>query len=126
MRSKSFSRFLRERSEVSVTTSLMPDAKCRLAMDGIDYVGRKKKKEKLTRILGILRTHILVTGIEDIFVHQRSTRSNLAEKADFDWLSDLHALTLLDKDLPCILASIFTVQTGHAILLWVVAFFEWL
>jgi hypothetical protein len=101
MRSKSFSKFFRLRSDVRVTTSLMPE-NCLVYMF-------KKRNGKLTWIFGIFRTNIIVTGVQDILVHQCSTRSNLSEKADLVWFANLDTLALLHKDLSSVLATIFSV-----------------
>lgn len=48
----------------------------------------------------------------------------MPEEADLHRFSDFDPLSLLHKDLPCILASIFAVQTRDTVLFGVVAFFE--
>ena len=118
MRSKSFSRFLRERSDVRVTTSLMP----------AEYVSARSYdillETMLTRIFRIFWADILVTRIQDIFVHQRRARCHLSEERDFHRLANLDPLPFLYEYLPCILASVFAIQTGHAVLFWVMTLFE--
>ena len=84
------------------------------------------KRGRLTRIFGVLGADIFVTGVENVLVHKRGTRSHLTEEADFDWLTDLDTLALLDKDLTGILASVSAVQTGYSVLLGVVSLLEWL
>ncbi len=78
----------------------------------------------LTRILGVFRANVLVARIQDILIHQGRSRRHLPEEADLHWLSNLDPLSLLHKDLPCILASIFAVQTRYPVLFRVMAFFE--
>lgn len=119
MRSKSFSRFLRDRSDVSVTTSLMPTSKM-LAPSSLRCWGYGK----LTRVLGILRANILITRIQNILIHQRRTRRDLPKERHFHWLTILDPLSLLHKDLPCILASIFAVETRDTVLFWMMTLFE--
>ena len=82
------------------------------------------KRERLTRILSVLRTNIVITSIKNILIHQRSTRCHLPEKADLDWFSNLDPLSLLHEDLPSVFATIFTIEGGYTVLFWVVAFFE--
>ena len=126
MRSKSFSRFLRERSEVRVTTSLMPvvDSVSRcLCCRWSDGSGRGGEWG-LTRIFGIFRADVFVACVEDVLVHQRSSRRDLSEEADLDWLANLDPLALLDEYLSGVLASVFAVEGWDAVLLGVVALFE--
>ena len=85
---------------------------------------RAKKNGRLTRILSIFRTNVLVARIQDILIHQSRPRRHLSEEADLHWLSNLDPLSLLHKDLPGILASIFAVQTWYTILFRVMALFE--
>lgn len=80
--------------------------------------------EGLTWILGVFRTNILVARIQNILIHQRRPWRHLPEKADLDRIADLDPLPLLHEDLPRVLASVFAVQAGHAVLLRVVALFE--
>lgn len=80
--------------------------------------------DRLTRVFRILWTHVLVTCVQNILVHERSTRCDLSEKADFDWLTNLHPLSLLYEDLSRVLASIAPVQTGHPVLLGMISFLE--
>lgn len=119
MRSKSFSRFFRERSDVKVTTSLIPASK---SIDASSHsqtdIGRP------TRIFGVFRANVLIACIQNILIHQGRPRRHLPEEADLYWFSDFNPLSLLHKDLPCILASIFAVQTRYTVLFRVVAFFE--
>ncbi len=103
IRSKSFSRFLRERSEVRVTTSLMPAG----YVSGANTVGHWV--EEHTWILSILWTNILVTGVQYILIHQCRPRRHLPEEAHLDRLADLDPLALLHEDLPRVFASILAV-----------------
>ena len=48
----------------------------------------------------------------------------MPEEADLHWLPNLDPLSFLHEDLPCIFASIFTVQARYTVLFWVMAFFE--
>lgn len=48
----------------------------------------------------------------------------MTEEGDFDGFANLDALALLHEDLARVFATIFTVERGDAVLLWVVAFFE--
>jgi hypothetical protein len=48
----------------------------------------------------------------------------LTEEADLDRLPDLDTLTLLDKDLAGVLASVSAVQAGYSVLLRVVSLLE--
>jgi hypothetical protein len=48
----------------------------------------------------------------------------LTEETDFNWLSNLDTLALLNKDLAGVLASVPAVQTGDSVLLGVVSFLE--
>ena len=84
----------------------------------------KQKDGRLTRILCVFWTNVLITRIQDILIHQGRPRRHLSEEADLYWLSDLDPLSLLHKDLPCILASIFAIQTWYTILFRVVALFK--
>lgn len=103
MRSKSFSRFLRERSEVRVTTSLMPVA-CVSAANPVGHW-----VEGHTWILGILWADILVTSVQYILIHQRCPGRHLSEEAHLDRLADLDPLALLHKDLPRVFAAVLAV-----------------
>lgn len=99
-----------------MTTSLMPT--WLLACDLLRSYGQ------LTWILCVFRAHIVVAGVEDIFVHERRAGCDLSEEGDFDGLADLDTLTLLDKDLSGVFAPIFAVERGHTVLLGVVTFLE--
>lgn len=48
----------------------------------------------------------------------------MPEEADFDRLADLDALPFLHEDLPGVLASVLSVETGHTILFGVMSFLE--
>ena len=48
----------------------------------------------------------------------------MSEEADLHWFPNLDPLSLLHKDLPCVLASIFAVQTWNTVLFRVVTLFE--
>ena len=121
MRSKSFSRFFRDRSDVNVTTSLIPA----IMQSVSDLEERKKKEEKrLTRILGILRAHIIITSIQNILIHKRRPRRNLSKKANLNRLANLNTLPLLHKDLARVLAPILAVQARNTVLLWMVTLLE--
>lgn len=89
-------------------------------------MGRVYDRGGRTRILGIFGTDVLVAGIQHVFVHERRTRRHLTEEADFDGLADLDSLPFLDKNLSCVFASVLSIQAGHAVLFWMMAFFEWL
>ena len=84
----------------------------------------KQKDGRLTRILCVFRTNVLIARIQNILIHQGRPRRYLSEEADLHWLSDLNPLSLLHENLPCIFASIFAVQTWYAILFRVVALFK--
>lgn len=79
-----------------------------------------------TWIFGVLRANVIVTRVQNVLVHQCRARRNLSEEADFDGLANLYPLSLLYENLPGILAPILSVQARHAVLLWMVPFFEWL
>lgn len=79
-----------------------------------------------TRVLGVLRTYILITGVQHILIHEGRAGGHLAEEADLDGLADLDSLTFLHEDLPGVLAAVPTIKTRYSVLLGVVAFFEWL
>ena len=118
MRSKSFSSVLRERSDVSVTTSLMPVVHRQYDL------AESWSMNRLTWVLGVFRTHVLVTRVQDILVHECCARSDLPEETNFDRLANLDSLTLLHKDLSGIFTSVFAIKTGHAVLFRMVAFLE--
>lgn len=48
----------------------------------------------------------------------------MTEEADLDRLTNLDSLSLLHKDLACVLAPVSAVQTGHPVLLWVISLLE--
>lgn len=81
-------------------------------------------RKKLTRILGILWADIIVTGIQDIFVHEGSSRSNLSEKGHFVRLPVLDFLSLVHKDLSRELASVLAIERRDSVGLGVVALLE--
>jgi hypothetical protein len=80
--------------------------------------------QALTRILGVFRAYVLVASIQNIFVHEGSARCDLAEERDLDRLASLDTLTLLHENLTSVLATVLAVQTGHTVLLRMVALFE--
>lgn len=84
----------------------------------------KQGVKGLTRIFGVLWTNILVARIQYILIHQGRPRGHLSEEADLHRLSDLDPLSFLHKYLPCILASIFAVQTWYPVLFRVMTLFE--
>lgn len=84
----------------------------------------RTQKWPLTRILGIFRTHVLVTGVKNILVHEGGARCDLTEERNLDRLARLDTLTLLNEDLTSVLATILAVQAGNTVLLGVVAFLE--
>lgn len=84
----------------------------------------KHKVGRLTRILCVFWTDVLIARIQDILIHQSRPRCHLSEEADLHRLSDLDPLPLLHKYLPSVLASIFAVQTWYTILFRVVALLE--
>jgi len=86
--------------------------------------GRSRREERLTRILGVLGTHVIIARVQYILVHERRTRRDLSEKGHFDRLANLDALPFLHKDLACVLAAVLAVERWHAVLLWVVTLFE--
>lgn len=87
---------------------------------------RRATGEALTWIFGVLGTNVIVARIQDVLVHKRRSGSDLPEEADFHRFTDFDALAALHEDLPCVLAAIAAVERRHAVLLRVMAFFEWL
>lgn len=81
---------------------------------------------RLTWILCVLRADVVITGIEDILVHQHRSRRDLPKERHFYGLPDLDSLTFVYEDLASVFAPVFAVQAGHLVRLWVVAFLEWL
>jgi hypothetical protein len=80
--------------------------------------------EGLTRILSVLRAHIIITSIQNILVHKRRPGRHLPEERHLHRLANLDPLPLLHKDLPRVLAAILAIQARHAVLLRVVPFLE--
>jgi hypothetical protein len=78
----------------------------------------------LTRILGVFWAMVLITGVQDILVHERRTGRYLSEEGHFNWLSDLDALALLHEDLARVLAPILAIQGWYTILFGVVPLLE--
>src|SRR6202034_3797202 len=70
--------------------------------------------------------NIFIARVKDIFVHESGPRGHLPEEGDLNRFANLHSLALLHKYLPRILASVLTIKTWYAVLLWMMAFFEWL
>lgn len=126
MRSKSFSRFFLLRSDVRVTTSLMPITVVSLRPRSLTHIACATNSMQLTWILGIFRADILVTGIKHIFIHQCCAWGHLSEERDLDWLANLNSLAFLDEDLSRVLAAVLTIKRRHTVLLWMMAFLEWL
>jgi hypothetical protein len=83
-----------------------------------------KEGRELTRIFGVLRTDVIIASVENILIHECCARCHLPEKRDLDWLANLDSLALLHENLTSILASVFAVERGYAILFRVVAFLE--
>jgi hypothetical protein len=79
---------------------------------------------RLTRVLSILGTHILVASVENILVHERGTRRDLSEERDLNRLADLDSLALLHEDLSRVLASVLSVERGNTVLLRVMTLLE--
>lgn len=79
---------------------------------------------KLTWILCVFRTNVIVTSIKNVLIHEGGTGGDLAEKGDLDGLANLDALALLDEDLARVLAAVLAVERGDAVLLRVVALLE--
>lgn len=119
MRSKSFSRFLRLRSEVRVTISLMPVKK----VSDCIHISRIEG-EVLTRILGVFGANVLVASVQNVLVHERGARGHLPEERNLDRFANLDSLTLLHEDLAGVLAPVFAVERRNTVLLRVVAFLE--
>jgi len=84
----------------------------------------EKRRCRLTWILSILWTNIIIASIKNILIHQRRSRRHLPEKANLDRLPNLHLLALLHEYLPRILAPVLAIQGRHPVLLRVVALFE--
>lgn len=82
------------------------------------------RQEQLTGILGVLRADIVVAGVQDILVHERGARRDLAEEGHLDRLADLDLLALLHEDLARKLAAVLAVERRHAVRLRVVALLE--
>lgn len=87
-------------------------------------VRAKKRGKELTRIFSVFWTNVLIARIQYILIHQRRPRCHLSEEADLHRLSDLDPLSFLHEDLPCILASIFAVQTWYTVLFRMVTLLE--
>jgi hypothetical protein len=85
---------------------------------------RTQRGEGPTGILGVLGAHIVVARVQYILVHKRSAGRHLPEKRHLNWLSNLDALALGDKDLASVLAAVFAVQTRDAVLFRVMALLE--
>lgn len=81
---------------------------------------------ELTRIFCVLWTDILIARVQNVLVHECRARRDLSEEADLDRLANLDTFALLHKDLPCVLAPVPTIQTGHPVLFGMVPFLEWL
>jgi len=120
MRSKSFSRFFRDRSEVSVTTSLIPV----VFVSKLICIQAKTKPRALTWILGVFWANIIVARVEDILVHQCGAWSDLSEEGNLDGLANLHFLALLDEYLACEFAAVLAIEGWHAVCLGMVSFLE--
>lgn len=84
----------------------------------------KRLGKRLTRILRIFRTDILITSVQNIFVHEGRTGRDLSEEANLDRLANLDPFALLDENLAGVLAAIAAIQTGNPVLLRVIAFLE--
>jgi hypothetical protein len=122
MRSKSFSKFLRDKSEVRVTTSLIPVKEL-----AIPYlVTYTTHGGKPTGILGVFGADIIVTSVQNILIHKSGTGSHLSEERNLNRLAVLDPLTLLNEDLSGKLATILAVEGGYAVSLGMVAFLKWL
>ena len=67
--------------------------------------------------------NIVITRIEYILAHKCSAGCNLSEERDFNRLADLDSLSLLHKDLACVLAAILAVKRWDSVLFGVVALF---
>lgn len=82
------------------------------------------KRGKLTRILCILWADVVVTGVQDIFVHEGSSRGNLSEERHLVRFSILDFLSLVHKDLSRELASVLAIERRYSVGLGVVALLE--
>ena len=90
----------------------------------VSFLSQTMERSSLTRILGIFGTYVFVAGVQNVLVHERSTRCDLTEERNLDRLACLDTLTLLHKDLTSVLATILAVQAGDTVLLGVVTFLE--
>jgi hypothetical protein len=90
----------------------------------MDLADCERTRERLTRILGILGAHIIITSVQDILVHERGTGCDLSEERDLDGLSNLDTLALLHEDLASVLAPILSIERWHTVLLGMVALLE--
>lgn len=78
----------------------------------------------LTRVFCIFWADVVVASVQNIFVHKCRARCHLSEKRNLDRLADLDTLPLLHENLSSILASVFSVERGHAILFGMVSLLE--
>lgn len=84
----------------------------------------KESVAELTGILGVLGAYVVVTGIQDILIHESGARSDLSEERDLDRFAVLDLLALLHKDLSSELAAVFAVERGYTVGFGVVTLLE--